>query len=127
VIFSDSESLDQYSYRVIVTDLAGNVTIGTPIKALRILLDAEISAGIVTARFENNTEAPITANVFLAVYTKSGVLVYVEKEPFTANAKGEFSHHFSLNAALYPPSEYIYKAFAWDDQLSPIVDGLSIE
>ncbi|GHU49805.1 hypothetical protein FACS1894127_3880 [Clostridia bacterium] len=127
VVLSGLENISQSYFRVVVTDLAGNVTVGKPLKALKVLLEAEAEAGQVTARVENNTETALNGTVILAVYSDTGKLVYSENAPFVANGNNEFSYKFLLSTALYPLDKYSYKVFAWNSQFVPIADGALIE
>jgi hypothetical protein len=127
VILSDLEKVGQSYFRVVVTDLAGNVTVGRPIKALPVVLEAEAAADRVSALVENFAETAVNGSVILAVYTDSGKLVYTENAPFTANPKDEFSYNFLLNTTVYPLDKYSYRVFAWNSQFVPVTEAALLE
>jgi len=58
-------------------------------------------------------------NLYLAVYTEQGTLVYVQDYKFTAYAS------VGVDVSGYPIGEYKYKVFCWNEDYIPLFDAIS--
>ena len=74
-----------------------------------------------SAYIRNTTDERVKGNAIAAVYLKNGVLEKLDAKPFDVPAGDSLPIYFDLDFSKYPPTEYNYKVFFWDDTFRPFV------
>jgi hypothetical protein len=94
--------------------------INFPVPVLQI--DFAIDDDKVAASLDNGTDKEYGGFICLGIYTRNGTLVYSEHQSFDIGKTTAIPFEFSAGAETYPPDDYKYKIFCWDQNFVPLID-----